>query len=84
MGLSSNNMLKKKISTKKTKLPAKLIKYLEKVEVKHEILEHRTVYTAYDAAATMRRKINEIAKSLLIKADKDYYLLICPQIIAIK
>lgn len=73
-------MPKKKTSLKKskTKLPAKLVKYLEKAGVKHEILEHRTVYTAYDAAATMRKKLNEIAKSLFIKADKDYYLVLLP------
>ena len=63
---------------KKTKLPAKLVKYLEKAGVKHEVLEHRTVYTAYDAAATMKKKMNEIAKSLFIKADKDYYLVLLP------
>ena len=70
----------KKKTTKKitTKLPAKLVKYLEKAGVKHEILEHKTVYTAFDAAATMKKKLNEIAKSLLIKADKDYYLVILP------
>ncbi len=63
---------------KKTKLPAKLVKYLDKHGVKHEILEHRTVYTALDAAATMKKKLNEIAKSLLVKADKDYYLILLP------
>lgn len=66
-------MSKKK---KKTKLPVKLVKYLEKAGVKHEILEHKTVYTAFDVAATMKKRLNEIAKSLLIKADKDYYLII--------
>ena len=65
-------MPKKKNLKKKTKLPAKLVKYLEKAGVKHEIIEHKTVYTAYDAAATMKKKLNEIAKSLFIKADKDY------------
>ena len=60
------------------KLPAKLVKYLEKAGVKHEVLEHKTVYTAYDAAATMKKKMNEIAKSLFIKADKDYYLVLLP------
>ena len=64
--------------TKKTKIPAKLLTYLDKVGIKHEILEHRTVYTAYDAAATMKKKINEIAKSLLVKADKDYYVVVLP------
>jgi len=63
---------------KRTKLPARLVKYLEKAGVKHEILEHRTVYTALDAAATMRKKLGEIAKSLLVKADKDYYLVLLP------
>jgi Cys-tRNA(Pro)/Cys-tRNA(Cys) deacylase len=63
---------------KKTKLPSKLVKYLEKAGVDHEILEHKTVYTALDAALTMRRKLNEIAKSLLVKADKDYYLVLLP------
>ncbi|MBU1778334.1 YbaK/EbsC family protein [Patescibacteria group bacterium] len=63
---------------KKTKLPSKLVKYLEKAGVKHEILEHKTVYTAIDAANTMKKKMNEIVKSLLIKADKDYYLVLLP------
>jgi Ala-tRNA(Pro) deacylase len=63
---------------KKTKLPAKLVKYLEKAGVKHEVLEHKTVYTAYDAAATMKKKLDEIAKSLLVKADKTYYLVLLP------
>jgi len=63
---------------KKIKLSPKLVKYLGKAGVKHDILEHRTVYTAIDAAATMKRKLNEVAKSLLVKADKDYYLVLLP------
>jgi len=59
-------------------LPAKLVKYLEGAGVKHEILEHKTVYTALDVAATMKKKMNEIAKSLLVKADKDYFLVLLP------
>lgn len=69
---------KQKKSTKKTKLPPKLVKYLEDAGIDHDILEHRTVYTALDAAATMRKKLNEIAKSLLVKADKDYYMVLLP------
>jgi len=68
----------KKPKKKKTKLPAKLVKYLEAAGVSHEILTHRTVYTAIDAANTLKRKMNEIAKSLLVKADKDYYLVLLP------
>ena len=63
---------------KKAKFPQKLAKYLEKAGVKHNILEHKTVYTAYDAAATMGKKLNEIAKALLVIADKDYYLVLLP------
>lgn len=63
---------------KKTKFPDKLAKYLAQAGLKHNILEHRTVYTAYDAAATMKKKLNEIAKSLLVLADKNYYLVVLP------
>ncbi|MBU1202787.1 hypothetical protein KKH39_01960 [Patescibacteria group bacterium] len=60
------------------KLPTKVIKHLEKAGIKHDMLEHRTVYTAIDAAATMRKKVDEVAKALLVKADKDYYVVILP------
>ncbi len=69
---------KPKKPKKKTKIPAKLLKYLEKAGVKHEILEHKTVYTAFDAAATLKRRLDEVAKSLLVKAGKDYYMVILP------
>lgn len=63
---------------KTTKLPAKLVKYLEAAGVDHNILEHRTVYTAIDAANTLKKKMDEIAKTLYVKADKDYYVVILP------
>jgi len=62
----------------KIKPPQKLIAYLKQAGIKHNLLEHKTVYTAYDAAATMKRKLNEIAKSLLVLAGKDYYLALIP------
>ncbi|MFP4514578.1 MAG: aminoacyl-tRNA deacylase [Parcubacteria group bacterium] len=60
------------------KIPAKVKKYLEKAGIKHDILEHKTVYTAIDAAKTMKKDLSEIAKSLVVKADKDYYLILLP------
>ena len=51
-------------------IPKKLIKILEENKVKYEIISHRTVYTAYDAAATLHLKLNQIAKSLLVKMNK--------------
>lgn len=69
---------KKKSPAKKRKLPAKVIKYLEDAGIKHELLEHKTVYTAFDAASTMRKKFEEVAKPLLVKADKDYFVVLLP------
>lgn len=70
---------KKIVNTKpKAAFPEKLMKYLEAAGIPHEVISHRTVYTAYDAAATMKKKLNEIAKSILVKADKDYWLIILP------
>ncbi len=63
---------------KNVKLPKRVAKYLADSGVKHNILEHRTVYTAMDAAATMKRKMGEVAKSLLVKTDKDYFLVLLP------
>ena len=71
-------IFKHKCMPKKLVFPQKLAKYLEKAGIKHNVLEHKTVYTAYDVAATMGKKLNEIAKSLLVIADKDYYLVLLP------
>ena len=62
----------------KKKSPTKVIKHLEKSGVKHDVVEHKTVYTAHDAAATMKKKMEQVAKSLLVKADKDYYVVLLP------
>lgn len=59
-------------------IPKKLLNHLEKNKIKYEILSHKTVYTAYDLANTLKRKLSEIAKTLVVKADKDYYLVIIP------
>lgn len=58
------------------KLPTKLIKHLNSKGAKHNVLEHKTVYTAIDAANTLKRKMDEIVKSLFVRADK-YYFLVC-------
>ncbi|MBU0597484.1 hypothetical protein KKF61_00630, partial [Patescibacteria group bacterium] len=59
-------------------IPKKLITHLDKNKIKYEILGHKTVYTAYDLAQTMKRKMQEIAKTLLVKVDKQYYLVVLP------
>ena len=67
-------MPKKK--NKVLKSPLKVMKYLEKSGVKHKIIKHKKAYTAFDTAQTMKRKLSEVVKTLLIKADKDYYLVL--------
>lgn len=69
---------KPKIAKKISPISPKIIAYLEKAGVPHEVISHKTVYTAYDAAQTLRRKLGEIAKSLLVKADQDYFVVILP------
>lgn len=59
-------------------VPKKLLNHLDKNNTKFEVVEHRTVYTAYDLAQTMKKKLQEVAKTLLIKADKQYYLVVIP------
>jgi len=59
-------------------IPKKVINYLEKNNTKYEIVEHRTVFTAHDLAMTLKLKHSQIAKSLLIKADKDFILAVVP------
>ena len=76
--LKKKAKIKANKSTKINKFPEKLMKYLEAAGIPHEVISHRTVYTAYDTAATMKKKLNEIAKSILVKADKDYWLIVLP------
>ncbi|MCX7778706.1 MAG: YbaK/EbsC family protein [Patescibacteria group bacterium] len=59
-------------------IPKKILNYLEKNKVKFEKIVHRTVYTAYDLAQTLREKINKIAKTLVIKTEKGYAILVLP------
>jgi len=56
-------------------IPKKIIKYLEKAKVKYEPIEHKTVYTAFDKARTLKVKKNIIGKTLILKTDKD--LVVC-------
>jgi len=59
-------------------LPARVAKYLSKHDVPYEHVVHKTVFTAYDAAQTLKRQLKEIAKTLLIQADKTFVLVIIP------
>lgn len=59
-------------------IPAKIKNFLIKNKIKHEILKHKTVYTAYDLANTLKKKLNEVAKTLVIRVDKGHVLVVLP------
>jgi Ala-tRNA(Pro) deacylase len=58
--------------------PAKISKYLQKLKIKYKLIRHKTVYTAHDAAATMKVKLGEVAKTLHVIADKNNFLVVLP------
>ncbi len=53
-----------------------ILNHLEKNNIKYEVLNHRKVYTAFDASQTLKVHPQEIAKSLIIKIKKDFYMVI--------
>jgi len=50
-------------------IPKKIINFLKKNKIKYEPIEHRTVYTAYDKAATLKVPQKIIGKTLVVKLD---------------
>jgi Ala-tRNA(Pro) deacylase len=59
-------------------IPKKVKDYLDKHRVDYEELAHKTVFTAYDAAQTLKKQLKEIAKTILIEADKTHVLVVLP------
>jgi Ala-tRNA(Pro) deacylase len=53
----------------KIKIPKKIENFLGKINCKYESIGHRTVYTAFDKAATLKIKTGAIAKVLVVKID---------------
>lgn len=58
--------------------PKKVINFLEKSKVKYEEIQHRTVYTAFDKAKTLKVKQNIIGKTLILKANRDLVVCLIP------
>lgn len=59
-------------------IPQKVLKFLDANKIKYEIVKHRTVYTAYDKAATLKVKPNLIGKTLVLKMDRDLAIALIP------
>src|SRR3989338_5189114 len=56
----------------------KLLNHLEQNKIKHEVVSHKKVFTAVDAAATLKVKLEQVVKSLLVKAGNNFYLALLP------
>jgi len=56
----------------------KVIKLLKGSKVKYEPIEHRTVYTAFDKAATLKAPLKIVGKTLAVKLDKKPTLVLIP------
>ena len=48
---------------------------LEKNKIKHEVIDHKKVYTALDSAETQHIKPQEVVKTLVIKVNPKKYIL---------
>lgn len=46
-----------------------ITKLLDQAKLKYNLIEHKVVYTAHDAAQTTKKKLSEIAKVVLVKVD---------------
>src|SRR3989338_2988930 len=57
-------------------IPKKITNYLDALKVKYRPIIHKSVYTAYDAAATMKVKLNEIPKVLHVLVDKKRHIIV--------
>ena len=58
------------------KRPKEIIKFLDDKKIKYEFIEHRTVYTAFDKSATLKILPKTVGKTLIVKLNKDYALIL--------
>lgn len=59
-------------------IPKKIIKFLEGNKVKYETIKHRTVYTAYDKAQTLKVSEKIVGKTLVLKTDQNLAIVLIP------
>lgn len=69
---------KKPTGKKIKKLETKVTKLLDQAKIKYQTMEHKVVFTAHDVGATTKKKLSEIAKVVLVRADKDFVLIVLP------
>ena len=70
-------------------IPKKLLTFLEKHHIQYQPLVHKTVFTAFDVAATLKIKLQDVAKVVMVKVEpklieeehakiQDYALVVLP------
>lgn len=56
----------------------KIKNFLDKAKVKYELIEHRTVYNAYDKAQTLKVPEKTVGKTLILRTGKDLTIVLIP------
>jgi prolyl-tRNA editing enzyme YbaK/EbsC (Cys-tRNA(Pro) deacylase) len=56
----------------------KLTNQLDKNKIKYNVIEHKKVYTTFDAAQTQKVPLKTIAKTLLVKGDNLFAFAVVP------
>ena len=59
-------------------IPQKVTKFLETTKTRYEPIEHRTVYTAFDKAATLKVPAKIVGKTLVLTIDKNLAVVLIP------
>ncbi|MBI4272698.1 YbaK/EbsC family protein [Candidatus Uhrbacteria bacterium] len=67
---------KKKKSVESKPLPSRVRKLFDRAKAKYTALSHRIVYTAFDLAATLHIPLVDVVKTLLIKTEGGYALVL--------
>jgi Cys-tRNA(Pro) deacylase len=59
-------------------IPKKIINFLNKSKIKYKILEHKTVYTAFDKSQTLKVDPKIVGKTLILKGDRNLKVVLTP------
>ena len=59
-------------------ISARIKNHLEENKIPYSLLTHPSSYTAQGAAAVMHVPGREVAKTVVVQAGKDYYLVVLP------
>lgn len=57
-------------------IPQKILSYLAERKYKYAMIEHRTTFTAWDTSQTEKVDPKTVAKTLVLRADRDYFMVV--------